>query len=236
MLGSRNVKGGSLGAPSRCCIPLLPGTGVSGNTSGFSISSLGASHRGRTGCGTILDGSSAADEVAPVVLCTVEHVVGPFHKRCGGVFGLEFCHTNADSHPGLDLDRSPDSFGHVACRFELWHREYHGQLFAAIPVRRVDSTAYRASHDAADAREHLVALLVAVGIVVYANFFIDDEYTIEYKMPEVTEAPYSISAGRNLLILTASYEQFGQVVGDRIYVCHGYWEMVGIEFKYRSTC
>jgi len=75
---------------------------------------------------------------------------------------------------------------------------------------------------------------LAVGIVVYANFFVDDENTVEYKMPEVAEAPYSISAGRNLLILTASYEQFGQVVGDRIYVCHGYWEMVGIEFKYRS--
>ena len=82
----------------------------------------------------------------------------------------------------------------------------------------------------------LLAIIVfAVGIFVYANFFVDDEAEgIEYKMPDKSEAQYSLSAGRELLLLTNSYEQFGDKAGERIYVLQGYWELRGNEFVYRS--
>ena len=82
----------------------------------------------------------------------------------------------------------------------------------------------------------LVAMLAYAGTCVYGNFIAkpaDNPGGIT--MPASAKAAYALVVkNTGTVILTNKYEQIGQVVGARVFVLHGYWEMVGSEFYYQS--
>jgi hypothetical protein len=81
-------------------------------------------------------------------------------------------------------------------------------------------------------------LVIFVGIAAYsatcayANFIAPggSSATPILKFPEVKTAQYSVTIeNTGNVLFTSSYEQYGKV-----YVLHGYFELVGREFKYRN--
>lgn len=80
----------------------------------------------------------------------------------------------------------------------------------------------------------MIALLAYGGLCVYANCIKTDSSRLE--MPSAEEAPFSfLVENTGTLILTDEYEQFGDTAGSRKYILHSYWELVGMEFKYREN-
>lgn len=80
----------------------------------------------------------------------------------------------------------------------------------------------------------LVVTIAYAGTCAYANFFASSpEETSSVKLPSVDKAMYSLVVNNTgTVILTDSYEEFGDKIGARTYVLHGYWELRGKEFRY----
>lgn len=73
------------------------------------------------------------------------------------------------------------------------------------------------------------------GACVYDNFFGKHSPPGAIEMPGANEATYSLTIkNTGGLIFTNKYEQFGEKPGERIYVLHGYWELIGQEFRYNE--
>ena len=81
----------------------------------------------------------------------------------------------------------------------------------------------------------LIGFLSYGAVCVYGNFFSDRGNT-ETQMPRESEARYSLVVKNTAtVILTNDFEVFGDEVGSRVYLLHGYWELVGTEFKYYDS-
>ena len=73
------------------------------------------------------------------------------------------------------------------------------------------------------------------GACVYDNFFGKHTLAGAVEMPDAIEAAYSLTIkNTGGLIFTSKYEEFGEKPGERIYVLHGYWELIGQEFRYHE--
>ena len=84
-----------------------------------------------------------------------------------------------------------------------------------------------------------LVLILAIawgGTCVYSNFFAKPDTGIP-NMPESSEAAYSVHIkNTGGLLLTDKYEEMGgNEVGSRVFVLHGYWEVQGKDFKYKSN-
>lgn len=80
----------------------------------------------------------------------------------------------------------------------------------------------------------LIGVLAYVGACIYGNFFAPGSNP-SIDMPGADEARYSlIIKNTATVVLTDDYEVFGEVVGERTYILHGYWELVGNDFRYYS--
>lgn len=78
----------------------------------------------------------------------------------------------------------------------------------------------------------LIATLAYLGTCIYGNFFAPGVNS-GVDMPDSKDARYSLVVKNTAtVILTNDYEIFGDDIGKRIYILHGYWELVGNEFKY----
>ena len=81
----------------------------------------------------------------------------------------------------------------------------------------------------------LIVLLAYGAVCVYGNFF-SDKGNIEIEMQRESEARYSLVVKNTAtVILTNDFEIFGDEVGSRVYLLHGYWELVGTEFRYYDS-
>lgn len=82
----------------------------------------------------------------------------------------------------------------------------------------------------------LVALLAYAGACIYGNFIAKPEPVPgQIEMPKADKAAYFLVVKNTAtVILTNDYEQFGDKVGERTFVLHGYWELVGSAFSYRA--
>jgi hypothetical protein len=75
-----------------------------------------------------------------------------------------------------------------------------------------------------------ILALAYMGSCTYANFFNKPD-TSTYKMPEIKTAQYDVYVeNTGNLLMTNSYDTYGKII-----VLHGFWELVGREFKYRKT-
>jgi len=80
-----------------------------------------------------------------------------------------------------------------------------------------------------------IAVLSYIGITVYGNFF-NSGSDVNVQMPSGSQARYSLVVKNTAtVILTNDYEEFGDEVGNRTYLLHGYWELVGSEFRYYDS-
>lgn len=79
----------------------------------------------------------------------------------------------------------------------------------------------------------LVAGLAWTGVCVYASFFEKTEGEIEYELPDSDTVRYSFYIeNTGNLILANDYEQHGE--NQKLYILHGYYELVGSEFQHRT--
>jgi len=81
----------------------------------------------------------------------------------------------------------------------------------------------------------LVAFIAWAALCVYSNYFAQPD-TGGFDLPESDEAVYSVlihNTGR--LSFTNDYETFGNEVGKRKYLLHGFWEIHGQDFVYKSA-
>lgn len=80
----------------------------------------------------------------------------------------------------------------------------------------------------------LIVILVVVGYVglsIWSGCIKQDSGQLD--MPDEKEATHSVSIeNTGGLLLTNDYEQHGQVVGSRVFILHGFWELRGKDFKY----
>jgi len=54
-------------------------------------------------------------------------------------------------------------------------------------------------------------------------------------MPEVEEASHSVYIeNTGNLLLTDDYEVIGEETGSRVFILHGFWELTGQSFEYKS--
>ena len=78
------------------------------------------------------------------------------------------------------------------------------------------------------------AMLVAIaygGLCVYSNCKGPDTGVPDLPSQEkATHSFYIENTGG--LLLSSDYEQHGQMVGSRLFILHGFWELRGKEFKY----
>lgn len=82
----------------------------------------------------------------------------------------------------------------------------------------------------------LIAAVVYGGMAVYANFIQKPGNGADLKLPDKDKAQYSVMVkNTGGLMLTNNYEQFGQTVGSRVFVLHGFWERTGQDFIYRKA-
>lgn len=81
----------------------------------------------------------------------------------------------------------------------------------------------------------IIIIIIAVvyfGFTIYGNFF-GPEANSGVKMPGESQARYSLVVKNTAtVILTNDYDVFGEEVGNRTYILHGYWELAGTKFKY----
>lgn len=78
----------------------------------------------------------------------------------------------------------------------------------------------------------IIAVLGYGSVVVYFNF-IHEPDTGRPDMPDEKEATHSLYIeNTGGLILTSDYEQHGEVVGSRIFVLHGFWDIRGDKFQF----
>lgn len=73
-------------------------------------------------------------------------------------------------------------------------------------------------------------IVIYGGLVIYGNVSALSE-SKPYKMPDASEAQYSVSIkNTGNLLLSNEIQQLGNVV-----VLHGYWELTGKEFTFKSV-
>lgn len=78
----------------------------------------------------------------------------------------------------------------------------------------------------------LIGFLAYGGMCVYGNYF-GPGTSIGDSIPSTKDAAYSLVVRNTAtVILVNDYEVFGDEVGGRTYYLHGYWEMIGRDFKY----
>jgi len=78
----------------------------------------------------------------------------------------------------------------------------------------------------------VAVLAVVIGPCVYYNF-IDKPDNGMPDMPDQDEATHSFYIeNTGGLILASDFEQHGEVIGSRIFILHGFWEMRGNKFKF----
>lgn len=76
----------------------------------------------------------------------------------------------------------------------------------------------------------LLGMIAYGGTCVYANFFAATGPQSIYDAPDAKDASYYvIIENTGNMMFTDSFDQHGNV-----YVLHGFWELVGQEFKYRN--
>lgn len=83
----------------------------------------------------------------------------------------------------------------------------------------------------------LIIIAIVIGLLwsgacIYGNFIAQPDDGMP-NMPEKTEATHSVLI-RNTggLLLVTDYEVFGDDVGKRTIVLHGFWEVRGNDFKF----
>lgn len=55
-------------------------------------------------------------------------------------------------------------------------------------------------------------------------------------IPKADEAAYTVYIeNTGNLIMTNDYESIGSEVGKRVFILHGFWELVGQDFKYKNS-
>ncbi len=77
----------------------------------------------------------------------------------------------------------------------------------------------------------VLAFLAYGGIVVKSCY--DAQRPVVSNIPDIKTAKYSLllSTTRQLYY-TSDYDQFGDVLGKRVFILHGYWELRGKDFVY----
>ena len=79
----------------------------------------------------------------------------------------------------------------------------------------------------------IAAVVVFAGITIWGNLA---PAPGEIKMPAAKEAQYSLSVKNTGTVLLAnSVEVMGEAVGNRTYILHGYWELQGSKFVWKSS-
>lgn len=84
----------------------------------------------------------------------------------------------------------------------------------------------------------LLMILVLIGVIAYGGMCVYGNYfapgtAIGDDIPSKSEASHSLVVRNTAtVILTDDYEVFGEEVGSRTFYLHGYWEMVGRDFRY----
>ena len=80
----------------------------------------------------------------------------------------------------------------------------------------------------------IIVVIAWIGLSVYSCFVRQD--TDMPNMPDQDEASYSVYIeNTGNLILTDDYEMHGQVIGSRVFILHGFWEISGQKFEYKGT-
>lgn len=84
----------------------------------------------------------------------------------------------------------------------------------------------------------ILLIVVAVGFVIFTilgnTIWKGDDGKVT--TPDIKQAPYAITVNNTgHTFLTKNYERFGDTVGSRTYVLHGYWELQGRNFNYKSS-
>ena len=78
----------------------------------------------------------------------------------------------------------------------------------------------------------LLAVIGFIGLSIWSSACSGPD-TGQLEMPSEEDAAYSMYIkNTGGLLFTNDYEQHGQVVGSRIFVLHGFWEMRGKDFKF----
>lgn len=78
----------------------------------------------------------------------------------------------------------------------------------------------------------VLVLALVIGPCVYYNFIAKPDTGMP-DMPKTEEAQYSFyikNTGR--LILANDYEQYGEVVGQRLFILPAFWDLRGKDFKF----
>lgn len=79
----------------------------------------------------------------------------------------------------------------------------------------------------------LILLIAYGGLCVYSNFIAKPNTGLP-DMPKSDEAAYTVTVeNTGKLVMTNDYEVIGSVVGKRVFVLHGFWELSGQDFKYK---
>jgi len=80
----------------------------------------------------------------------------------------------------------------------------------------------------------LIVVIGWVGLNVW-SCVMDKPTTGQPDMPEVKEASHSVYIeNTGNLLLTNDYEVMGDEAGSRVFILHGFWELTGQDFKYKS--
>lgn len=80
----------------------------------------------------------------------------------------------------------------------------------------------------------IVAVIGWVGLSVYSCCI--RQSPGQPNIPDQDEASYFVYIeNTGNLILTDDYEMHGQVIGSRVFILHGFWEIKGQKFVYKDT-
>ena len=87
-----------------------------------------------------------------------------------------------------------------------------------------------------------IGIILLIGVLAFIAFvvgpcvyygFIDKPDTGIPEMPDKEEATHSFYIeNTGGLILASDYEKYGEVVGSRLFILHGFWELRGKDFKF----
>ena len=80
----------------------------------------------------------------------------------------------------------------------------------------------------------MLGLLFMVGTCVYANFIREPDLGIP-ELPDTQDAQYSVHIkNTGGLLLSSNIDRYGEDIGNRVFILHGYWELSGQDFIYRD--
>ena len=83
----------------------------------------------------------------------------------------------------------------------------------------------------------LIGMIGYVGACAYGNWIAKEPPTNDQpQLPDVNDAAYSLYVvNTGTVLFTDDFEQYGELVGERTYVLHGYFEQSGTGFVYKDT-